>query len=398
MNKTIRRDQYLNKIKPYLGKQIIKVYTGQRRVGKSVLLRQTADLVKKQNELVNIIYINKELYEFKEIKSSDDLFQYVNNRMQPSHPNSVFVDEIQEITEFEVAIRQLFALGVDLYITGSNAKMLSGDLATHLSGRYIEFYISSLSYPEFLEFHQMENSTETLNKYFRFGGLPYLIHLPLEEEVIYGYLKSIFNTIVLKDIVARYNIRDIDFLERMIEYLSDNLGSYISAKKISDFLKSQKIQLSINTILNYLRYLSDSFFIHRVQRLDIIGKKRFEINDKFFFSDLGLKHAVIPYSGNQIANILENLVYNHLVYLDFHVFVGKHQDREIDFVAQKGNIIKYIQVCYQLSSEDVFEREFGNLMRIKDNYEKIVVSADQFATDYKGIKHIYINDFLVSYF
>jgi predicted AAA+ superfamily ATPase len=398
MNKTIRRDQYLNKIKPYIGKQIIKVYNGQRRVGKSVLLRQTADLVKKQNELVNIIYINKELYEFKEIKSSDDLFQYVNNRIQPSHPNCVFVDEIQEITEFEVAIRQLFALGVDLYITGSNAKMLSGDLATHLSGRYIEFYISSLSYPEFLEFHQMENSTETLNKYFRFGGLPYLIHLPLEEEVIYGYLKSIFNTIVLKDIVARYNIRDIDFLERMIEYLSDNLGSYISAKKISDFLKSQKIQLSINTILNYLRYLSDSFFIHRVQRLDIIGKKRFEINDKFFFSDLGLKHAVIPYSGNQIANILENLVYNHLVYLDFHVFVGKHQDREIDFVAQKGNIIKYIQVCYQLSSEDVFEREFGNLMRIKDNYEKIVVSADQFATDYKGIKHIYINDFLVSYF
>jgi predicted AAA+ superfamily ATPase len=398
MNKTIRRDQYLNKIKPYIGKQIIKVYTGQRRVGKSVLLRQTADLVKKQNELVNIIYINKELYEFKEIKSSDDLFQYVNNRIQPSHPNCVFVDEIQEITEFEVAIRQLFALGVDLYITGSNAKMLSGDLATHLSGRYIEFYISSLSYPEFLEFHQMENSTETLNKYFRFGGLPYLIHLPLEEEVIYGYLKSIFNTIVLKDIVARYNIRDIDFLERMIEYLSDNLGSYISAKKISDFLKSQKIQLSINTTLNYLRYLSDSFFIHRVQRLDIIGKKRFEINDKFFFSDLGLKHAVIPYSGNQIANILENLVYNHLVYLDFHVFVGKHQDREIDFVAQKGNIIKYIQVCYQLSSEDVFEREFGNLMRIKDNYEKIVVSADQFATDYKGIKHIYINDFLVSYF
>jgi predicted AAA+ superfamily ATPase len=160
--------------------------------------------------------------------------------MQPSHPNSVFVDEIQEITEFEVAIRQLFALGVDLYITGSNAKMLSGDLATHLSGRYIEFYISSLSYPEFLEFHQMENSTETLNKYFRFGGLPYLIHLPLEEEVIYGYLKSIFNTIVLKDIVARYNIRDIDFLERMIEYLSDNLGSYISAKKISDFLKITK--------------------------------------------------------------------------------------------------------------------------------------------------------------
>jgi len=395
MNKTIRRYHYLNKIKPYIGKQIIKVFTGQRRVGKSVLLRQTADLIKEQNELVNIVYINKELYEFKEIKTSDDLFQYVNERLQPSQPNCVFVDEIQEITGFEVAIRQLFALGIDLYITGSNAKMLSGDLATHLSGRYIEFYISSLSYPEFLQFHQLENSTETLNKYIRFGGLPYLIHLPFDDEVIYGYLKSIFNTIVLKDIVARYNIRDIDFLERMIEYLSDNLGCYISSKKISDFLKSQKLQLSINTILNYLRYLSDSFYIHKVPRLDIIGKKRFEINDKYFFSDLGLKHVLIPYSGNQIAKILENLVYNHLVYLDYQVYIGKHQDREIDFVAQKGNITKYIQVTYQLSSEDVFDREFGNLIRIKDNYEKIVVSADQFATDYKGVRHIHINDFLV---
>jgi len=395
MNKTIRRYHYLNKIKPYIGKQIIKVFTGQRRVGKSVLLRQTANLIKEQNELVNIVYINKELYEFKEIKTSDDLFQYVNERLQPSQPNCVFVDEIQEITGFEVAIRQLFALGIDLYITGSNAKMLSGDLATHLSGRYIEFYISSLSYPEFLQFHQLENSTETLNKYIRFGGLPYLIHLPFDDEVIYGYLKSIFNTIVLKDIVARYNIRDIDFLERMIEYLSDNLGCYISSKKISDFLKSQKLQLSINTILNYLRYLSDSFYIHKVPRLDIIGKKRFEINDKYFFSDLGLKHVLIPYSGNQIAKILENLVYNHLVYLDYQVYIGKHQDREIDFVAQKGNITKYIQVTYQLSSDDVFDREFGNLIRIKDNYEKIVVSADQFATDYKGVRHIHINDFLV---
>jgi len=396
MQKEIRRNKYLNQLKAYIGKQIIKVFTGQRRVGKSVLLKQTAELIKEQDTKANIVFINKELHEFKAIESSDDLFQYVNTKLHPSRTNYVFVDEIQEISGFEVALRQLFALGVDLYITGSNAKMLSGDLATHLSGRYIEFYISSLSYPEFLQFHHLENSTETLNKYIRYGGLPYLIHLPFDDEIIYGYLKSIYNTIVLKDIVARYSIRDIAFLERMIEYLSDNLGSYVSSKKISDFLKSQKVQLSINTILNYLRYLSDSFFVHKVQRLDIVGKKRFEVNDKFFFSDLGLKHAVIPYAGNQIANILENLVYNHLIYLNYKVFIGKHQDREIDFVAQKGNLTKYIQVSYQLSSEDVFIREFGNLMKIKDNYEKIVVSADQFATDYKGIRHIFINDFLVS--
>ena len=398
MMKTIKRDKYLNQLKAFIGQQIIKVFTGQRRVGKSVLLKQTAELIKEQDTKANIVFINKELHEFKAIESFDDLFQYVNTKLHPSRTNYVFVDEIQEISGFEVALRQLFALGVDLYITGSNAKMLSGDLATHLSGRYIEFYISSLSYPEFLQFHQLENSTETLNKYIHYGGLPYLFHLPFDDEIIYGYLKSIYNTIVLKDIVARYSIRDIDFLERMIEYLSDNLGSYVSSKKISDFLKSQKVQLSINTILNYLRYLSDSFFVHKVQRLDIVGKKRFEVNDKFFFSDLGLKHAIIPYTGNQIANILENLVYNHLIYNNYRVFIGKHQDREIDFVAQKGNTVKYIQVSYQLSSEDVFEREFGNLLRIKDNHEKVVISADQFATDYKGIRHIFINDFLVSEF
>jgi predicted AAA+ superfamily ATPase len=245
-----------------------------------------------------------------------------------------------------------------------------------------------------MEMHQLPNNNDTLNKYIRYGGLPYLVNLPLSDEIVYGYLKSIYNTIILKDIVARYNIRDVDFLDRLVEYLSDNLGSYVSSNKISDFLKSQRVHLSVNTVMNYLKYLSSSFFINKVERIDIIGKKRFEINDKYFFTDLGLMHSIIPFTGAQIGSVFENLVYNQLIYEDYKVYIGKHQDREIDFVAQKGNITKYIQVAYQLPDEKVREREFGNLLKIEDNYEKIVVSADEFTTDYKGIKHIHIREFL----
>jgi len=388
------REKYLKKVKPYIGKNIIKVLTGQRRVGKTIILRQIVELVRQEDSDANIIYINKEQNVFKHIKTGDDLFQYVKLQLSDSKINYVFIDEIQEIEEFEIALRQLLVEGIDLYCTGSNAKMLSGDLATHLSGRYIEFHINSLSYSEFLQIHKLQNSNDTLNKYIKYGGLPYLIHLPFDDEIVYGYLKSIYNTIILKDIVSRYNIRDIDFLERLVEYLSDNLGSYLSSKKISDFLISQRVSLSVNTVLNYLKYLTNSFFINKVQRLDIIGKKRFEINDKYFFSDLGLKHSIIPFTGSQIGNVFENLVYNQLIYEDYKVYIGKHQTREIDFVVQKGNETKYIQVAYQLPDEKVREREFGNLLKIEDNYEKIVVSADEFAEDYKGIKHMHIRQFL----
>lgn len=394
MTKTLLRETYLKKIEPYIGKALIKVLTGQRRVGKTVLMKQIRNLVHQLDNKANTIYINKEEHEYKLIKNAEDLFNYIESKLSSNQANYIFIDEIQEIAEFEIALRQLLVKGVDIYCTGSNANMLSGDLATHLSGRYIEFHVNSLSYAEFMQLHELTNSNETLNKYIRYGGLPYLVHLPLTDEVVYGYLKSIYNTIILKDIVTRYSIRDVYFLDRLVEYLSDNLGSYVSSNKISAFLKSQRVHLSVNTVMNYLKYLTNSFFIHKVERLDIIGKKRFEINDKYFFTDLGLKHAILPYTGDQIGSVFENLVYNQLLYEDYKVFVGKHQDREIDFVAQKGNETKYIQVAYQLPNESVREREFGNLLKIEDNYEKIVVSADEFTTDYKGIKHVHIRDFL----
>jgi predicted AAA+ superfamily ATPase len=394
MDSLFIRDTYLKKVEPYIGKQIIKVLTGQRRVGKTILLKQIQNLVHQLDKEANTVYINKEQNEYKQIKNADDLFNYIESKLKPKQSNYVFIDEIQEIEEFEIALRQLLVKGIDIYCTGSNANMLSGDLATHLSGRYIEFHINSLSYTEFIQIHKLPNNNDTLNKYIRYGGLPYLVHLTLSDEIVYGYLKSIYNTIILKDIVKRYSIRDVDFLDRLVEYLSDNLGSYVSSNKISDFLKSQRVHLSVNTVMNYLKYLNNSFFINKVERIDIIGKKRFEINDKYFFTDLGLKHSIIPFTGAQIGSVFENLVYNQLIYEDYKVFIGKHQDREIDFVAQKGNVTKYIQVAYQLPDEKVREREFGNLLKIEDNYEKIVVSADEFTTDYKGIKHIHIRDFL----
>ena len=394
MDSLFIRDTYLKKVEPYIGKQIIKVLTGQRRVGKTILLKQIQNLVHQLDKEANTVYINKEQNEYKQVKNADDLFNYIESKLKPKQSNYVFIDEIQEIEEFEIALRQLLVKGIDIYCTGSNANMLSGDLATHLSGRYIEFHINSLSYTEFIQIHKLPNNNDTLNKYIRYGGLPYLVHLTLSDEIVYGYLKSIYNTIILKDIVKRYSIRDVDFLDRLVEYLSDNLGSYVSSNKISDFLKSQRVHLSVNTVMNYLKYLNNSFFINKVERIDIIGKKRFEINDKYFFTDLGLKHSIIPFTGAQIGSVFENLVYNQLIYEDYKVFIGKHQDREIDFVAQKGNVTKYIQVAYQLPDEKVREREFGNLLKIEDNYEKIVVSADEFTTDYKGIKHIHIRDFL----
>jgi len=389
------RKQYLEQIKPFIGKRMIKVLTGSRRVGKTTILLQLREYIQQADSLSNIVYIDKELYEFKDIKNNEDLYGWVNNHIRKIKNNYIFIDEIQEITDFEIALRQLFSKGYDIYCTGSNARMLSGDLATYLTGRYIEFRISSLSYPEFLAFHLLPKNNESLLKYTRYGGLPYLIHLELTDEIVYGYLRSIYNTIVLKDVVARYNIRDIDFLERLTEYLSDNLGSYISSKKITDFLKSQRITLSVNTVLNYLQYLGNAFFIQKVPRYDIQGKKRFEVNDKYYFNDLGLKHAIIPYKTDDIAKVFENLVYNHLVNQGFKVYVGKLQNLEIDFVAQKGEETKYIQVTYLLSGPDAIGREFGNLLKIKDNYEKIVVSADELTHgNYKGIKHVHILDFL----
>ena len=394
-----KRKYYLEKIKPFIDKDIIKVIVGQRRVGKSYLLFQIMDAIKKKHKNANIIYINKELGKFEKIKNHKDLLEHIEKNSKPKRKSYVFIDEIQDIEKFEKALRSLNASGrYDIYCTGSNANLLSGELATYLSGRYIEINVFSLSYSEFLSFHKLKDSMESFLKYLKYGGLPYLIHLELNDEVVYDYLRNVYNTILFKDVVSRCKIRNVAFLEGLVWYLADNTGSLVSAKKISDFLKSQKINISPNIVLDYLSFLAQAFFIFKVPRSNIGGKKIFEINDKYYFEDLGLRHSIISYKQMDINKILENLVFLHLKIAGYKITVGQLGKKEVDFVCEKKGEKMYVQVAYLITEENA-EREFGNLLAIRDNYPKIVVSMDEIisGSKYEGIKHLHVRDFLVKF-
>lgn len=397
IKKYIKRTYYLERIRPFMSKDIIKVIAGQRRVGKSYLLFQIMDeLVRQGIKKNDILYINKELYEFDAIRDYHDLLHYIKQSTKGKKKTALFIDEIQGISQFEKALRDLQASGgYDIYCTGSNANLLSGELATYLSGRYVEIEVYSLSYPEFLIFHNLENTEDSLLKYIKYGGLPYLINLDMNDEVVYDYLKSINNTILFKDVVARYNIRNVTFLERLVEYVADNVGSLVSAKKISDFLKSQKIKISPNVVLNYLSFLTDAFLVLKVRRSEIGGKRIFEINDKFYFQDCGLRHALVGYRLSDINKVLENIVYMHLRVSGYSVTVGQMGSGEIDFVGEKKEERLYVQVAYLIPDKKTWSREFGNLLLIADNYPKFVVSMDRMIQgSEKGIKHMYITQFL----
>jgi predicted AAA+ superfamily ATPase len=380
-----------------MNKDVIKVLAGQRRVGKSYLLFQIIDeLVRQGIKKTDILYINKELHEFDTIRDYRDLLHYIKQTTKGKKKIALFIDEIQGISQFEKALRHLQASGgYDIYCTGSNANLLSGELATYLSGRYVEIEVYSLSYPEFLIFHKLENTEDSLLKYIKYGGLPYLINLDLSDAVVYDYLKSINNTILFKDVVARYNIRNVAFLERLVEYVADNVGSLVSAKKISDFLKSQKTKISPNVVLNYLSFLSDAFLVFKVRRSEIGGKRLFEINDKYYFQDCGLRHALVGYRLSDINKVLENIVYMHLRASGYTVTVGQMGAREIDFVSEKKGERLYVQVAYLIPDKKTWDREFGNLLRISDNYPKFVVSMDKMIEGgEKGIRHMHITQFI----
>jgi predicted AAA+ superfamily ATPase len=399
MKEYIKRPHYLNKIAPFIDKNVIKVITGQRRVGKSYFLYQIMDKLKEKNPDVKIIYINKELYEFDHIRDYHDLISYVQIQRSSNSKNYIFVDEIQDIIQFENALRSFQAEDrYDIYCTGSNANLLSGDLATFLSGRYIELKLLSLSYPEFLKFHKLENTQDNLFAYIKYGGLPYLIHLSLEDSIVYDYLRNVSSTILLKDVVSRHQVRNVSFLENLVKFLADNIGSLLSAKRISDFLKSQKINISPNIVLNYLNYLVSAYFIFKIQRSEISGRKIFEIGEKYYFEDLGLRHVIISYQQRDINKVLENLVLSHLIVSGYDVTVGKVGNKEIDFIGKKNGEKLYVQVAYLIPDENTWEREFGNLLEIKDNFPKIVVSMDEMiGKQYKGINHYNIREFLNEY-
>jgi hypothetical protein len=392
----INRPLYIERIKPFIGKSLIKVLVGQRRVGKSYLLMQLKDLIKTQEPDTQIIYINKEQNEFSSIKNSDDLFSYINENVKGSGKVALFIDEIQDIESFEITLRDLATRkNYDIYCTGSNANLLSGELATFLGGRYIEIKVFGLSYAEFLIFNKISDTVDSFKEYMKFGGLPYLINLNNEIQVAYEYLTSIYNTILLKDVVARFNIRNVKFLENLVAFLSDNLGSIVSSKKISEYLKSQKINISTQVVIDYLGYLESSFLIFKVKRTGIEGKKIFEIGEKYFFEDVGIRNAIVGYKATDIHKILENIVYLHLRMAGYSVTVGVEGKKEVDFIAQKAGNKIYVQVAYMLTNEETINREFGNLLEIPDNFPKYVVTMDEIPeiSTYKGVVRMHIKDF-----
>ena len=284
--------------------------------------------------------------------------------------------------------------GNDIYITGSNAKMLSGELATYLSGRYIECNVYSLSYTEFLSFHSLADDDDSLELYMKYGGLPYLINLPLTDQV-FEYIYSVYSTIVYRDVVSRYNLRNSQFLEKLILFLADNIGSLFSAKKISDFLKSQNTRIAPNQIQQLSTYLANAYIIHEVSRYDIVGKRIFEIGNKFYFENTGIRNVITGYLLKDKGKLLENVVYNHLLFLGYDVKVGVVNAQEIDFVCQRKNELLYIQVALRVDEPATMEREFGNLLKIRDNYPKMVITGQRFdGNTHDGIRHMYIRDFL----
>lgn len=394
--KIINRPLYINKIEPHIGKHIIKVLVGLRRSGKSYLMLGIIDRIKQLYPDANIIYINKEHYEFDHIRNYHDLQAHFDKLHQAGSSNYFFVDEIQEIEHFEKCIRNIFSKKLaDIYVSGSNSEILSGELAGMLSGRFVEIRVHPLSYSEFQEFHGVENSADTFRKYLIQGGMPGLININQADQPVNDYLMGVFSTVLLKDVVARYNIRNVPFLENLVRFLAGNTGSLVSAKSISDYLKSQKMAVSPNLVLDYLAFQCNAYFVNKVKRMDITGKKVFEVGEKYYFEDIGLRNTACGYRPADIGKLLENVVYNHLALCGYDVYVGRQGVREIDFVAERRGETIYIQVCYLLADERVEDREFGNLVAIPDNYRKFVVSMDDLraGNTYKGIEHRYVPDF-----
>ena len=395
---TIIRQAYIDKIEKYLGKETIIVLVGQRRVGKSYMMKTVRDQ-KASNPDNNIIYIDKEKREFDSIRNYQDLNQYIDEHFVASKHNHILIDEIQDITEFERSIRSFRTEpNTDIIITGSNAKMLSNELSTLIGGRYKEIYIQSLSYEEFLVFHQLPDNDDSLAKYIQYGGLPGLAKIGLEEDDAREYQMDIFHTVLLKDVIMRNRIRNVPFLENLVRFLADNTGKLISANSIAKYMKSQGESITSTVIINYISFLCEAYILHKVNRFDIHGKRIFENNNKFYFEDNGIRNALAGGTREgDIEKVIENIIYQHLIRLGYQVYVGQLQAGEIDFVCTKpdGQRI-YVQASYIIADMATREREFGNLRAINDNYPKYVISMTPLLTrnDDNGITHLHLRKFL----
>ncbi|MCF8242997.1 MAG: ATP-binding protein [Melioribacteraceae bacterium] len=384
----------------YIDKPIIKVITGMRRVGKSTILKLLYKELQTRTKSHNIIWINKESLEFDFIQNYEDLYRFVTSKLTGRNGKKyVIIDEIQEIQSWEKAVLSILSENLaDIIITGSNAHLLSSEIATLISGRYVTIPVFPLTFSEHLIFKgdNVDSLEEEFKSFIKFGGLPG-IHLFDNEDAIYNYLNSIIDTLLLKDVIERNKIRDVQLLEKINIYLIDNCGNITTAKSISEFFKSQKTKVSVDTVQNYIRFLEAAFLFYRVPRFDLKGKRFLEYYDKIYLGDIGLRSGIIGYKDRDISGILENIVLLEMKKRGYKINIGVIDRKEIDFIAEKQNERIYIQVCRNLEEEKTIKREFGNLEKAPDNYRKLVLSMDKyFPSDYNGIEHKFLPDFLLN--
>ena len=400
----LKRDEYIKQIVPFIDKDVIKVLTGIRRSGKSVMLKLLMEELKNRGINENqFIYINFENLKYRNLKNYERLYDFILNKVDDKYKSYyIFLDEIQEVEEWERCVNSLRVdeeFRFDIYITGSNAKLFSGELSTYLAGRYIEFIVYPFSFKEFFEIIQEKNQEikvkEAFQKYVKFGGMPFLHNLDYNFEASMQYLQDLYASIILKDITQRNNIRDTDLLERIINYIVMNIGNTFSATSISKFFKSENRKVATETILNYIKACEEAFLVYRVVRNDLLGKKILNVNEKYYIADHGIREAIMENNQKNINQVLENIVYFEMLRRGYNIKIGKVDNFEVDFVCKKNDETIYIQVSYLLASEDTKEREFSVLENIKDNYPKYVLSMDEFDMSRNGIKHVNLIEFLV---
>ncbi|MBP3918945.1 MAG: ATP-binding protein [Clostridia bacterium] len=398
----IKRELYMRRIRPFIGTELIKVMTGIRRSGKSVMLELIKqELIESGVNSTNFISINFEDMNYTHLQTAQALHDEITKRAADIEGKVyLFFDEIQEVKDWEKCVNSFrVSLDCDIYITGSNAKLLSGELATYLGGRYVEFVIYPFSFAEFMELYRPiapeDSIQKCFQKYLLSGGMPYLANIRYADEPSKQYLHDLFNSVQLKDIIKRNKIRDVDLLERIIAYVISNVGSTFSATSLAKFLKSEQRTVAPETILNYIKYCCDAYLFYQVKREDLQGKQILSVGEKYYIADHGIREAVFGGNMKDINLILENIVYLELLRRGYNVTVGKTGDKEIDFVCDKRGEKLYVQVTYLLAADETVEREFGVYNHIRDNYPKYVVSLDEFDMSRNGIKHRNIRDFLL---
>lgn len=400
----IKRDSYFSQLLSFIDKPQIKILTGIRRSGKSsflMLLRN--ELLSRGVTEDRIIYLNLESMQYSELDDAKRLYDFVKQKIKTPKKYYILLDEIQEVKDWEKAVNSfLVDFDTDIYLTGSNSHLLSSELATYLAGRYIEIPVYTLSFSEYLQFKKHYSSQNLQDKktaflsYLQLGGFPVIHTTNYSKDTAYKVIYDIYSSVILRDTVQRYKIRDVELLERVVKYVFDNIGNSFSGKNVADYFKSQQRKLDINTVYNYLNYLEGAFIIYRIPRYDLKGKEILKTQEKFFVSDTSLIYSVMGYRDRMIAGILENIVMLELKRRGYSVYIGKLDNKEIDFIAEKSGNKVYVQVTYKMESESTISREFESLIAIKDHYPKYVVSMDDiWKESISGIKHVHITDFLL---